>query len=258
MTYATSGLDTVWRKLMASELAGKNVIVTGSAHGIGRAEAELAHQRGAVVVVADTDEGSGRELVGSLQDRAYFVRLDVSREEDWTQLAEWARRELGEIHGLINNAGIYKPGSVLDTSVADFAEQVAVNQIGTFLGMKIVAGLMKEMGGGSIVNTASIVSLRAMPNNLAYSSTKWAVRGMTRVAAYELAPHNIRVNAVLPGFVATRALDADALAAQGGFDRGMSRPADPTEIAEIAVFLLSDRARFVTGSDYLVDGGWAL
>jgi len=241
-----------------TELSGKTVIVTGSSHGIGRAEVELAHARGATVVVADTDEKAGRELVSDLGDRAHFRRLDVSEEKDWTGLVDWTVDTLGAVDGLVNNAGIYRPGMLIETTLEDFQAQVAVNQIGTFLGMKTIGRQMKETGGGSIVNTASIVSVRAMVSNIAYSSTKWAVRGMTRVAAVELGPHHVRVNAVLPGFVDTRALDVKVLAEQGGLDRGMGRPATAAEVAEITVFLLSDRASFVTGSDYLIDGGWTL
>lgn len=241
-----------------NSLSGKTVIVTGAGHGIGRAEAELAYQAGANVLVTDVDETAGEEVAAGMGDRGRFAALDVRSEPQWHAALATALQRFGSVDGLVNNAGIYTPATLLETTVEDFDQQLAVNQRGTFLGVKTVGGHMKDHGGGAIVNTASIVSVRAMKNCIAYSSTKWAVRGITKAAAAELLPYGIRVNAVLPGFVATRALDPKALKEQGGLDSGMGRTAEPAEVAAVTVFLLSDDAGFVTGADYLVDGGWAL
>jgi 3alpha(or 20beta)-hydroxysteroid dehydrogenase len=244
---------------MAS-VQGKTIIVTGAAKGIGREEAELLIASGSQVVFSDVDEANGEAVVKPLGDRAIFLRHNVSSPADWQKVIEATKKRFGKINRLVNNAGIYRPGTLADTTDEVFDSQVAVNQKGTFLGMKFVAEELKAAGGGAIVNTSSICGIRGIKGCIAYNSTKWAVRGLTRTAALELAPFNIRVNAILPGFIDTTmiAVNPPGMNEQATADTPIGRLGQPKDIASLTVFLLSDESSFVTGADFLADGGYTL
>ena len=240
-------------------LEGKTVIVTGAAKGIGRGEAELLAASGAQVVLTDIDEANGATLARSLGEKAIFHRHDVSSAAEWQKVVAEAKKRFGKIDGLINNAGIYRPASIADTTDEIFDSLVAINQKGTFLGIKYVSEEMKGKGG-SIVNTSSICGIRGIPGCIAYNGTKWAIRGITRTAALELAPFNIRVNAVLPGFIETAILSANSaeINEQAAADTPLKRLGQPKDIASLVLYLLSDESSFVTGADFLSDGGYTL
>ena len=240
-------------------IEGKTIIVTGSANGIGRGEAQVLVEFGAQVVLTDLDEAEGVTTAASLGKQALFVRHDVTSAAEWQSVISLAKKHFGKIDGLVNNAGIYRPGSIAETTDEIFDSQVAVNQKGTFLGIKFVSAEMTK-NGGSIVNTSSICGIRGIPGCIAYNGTKWAIRGITRTAAVELAPHKIRVNAVLPGFVDTAILSANPpeMNEQAAFDTPLKRLGQPNDIATLVAYLLSDESSFVTGSDFLVDGGFTL
>ena len=170
-----------------SRLPNKIILITGAARGQGAAEARRFVREGARVVITDILEAQGQELARELGKDAVFLRHDVSSETDWQNAVE-AASAMGGLHGLINNAGIYRPGTLMETDAALFEQHMRINQLGPFLGMKAVVPLMERSGGGAIVNISSIAGLRGSPGAIAYSATKWALRGMTKAAAVDLAP----------------------------------------------------------------------
>ena len=157
-------------------LKGKVILISGGARGQGAAEARLFVTEGARVVIGDVLETEGRQLASELGGAATFVRHDVTQERDW-ETAVNSAEQLGGPHGLVNNAGIYQPRSLMETDTELFERHTRVNQLGCFLGMKTVVQLMEQSGGGSIVNISSVAGLRGSPGAIAYSATKWALRG---------------------------------------------------------------------------------
>jgi 3alpha(or 20beta)-hydroxysteroid dehydrogenase len=246
---------------------GKVAIVTGAARGTGEATARLLAAEGARVVVADRLEEPGRAVAEDLGGAARFQRLDVGDEASWQALVDAAVAEHGSIDVLVNNAGVLLMAALEDTSLAEYERVVRVNQIGPFLGMRAVAPVMKRAGRGSIVNVSSIDGMSAKNGLTAYSASKWAVRGMTRVAAIELGRHGIRVNAVCPEAGSAEmfrpylpeGLDPEVAASfqQRILKTQMKRPLAEKigDIARMIVFLASDEAGSCTGADFLVDGG---
>jgi len=238
---------------------GKVVLISGGARGMGAAEARMLVAEGAKVVVGDLLEAEGRQLAEDLGAGAVFVRQDVTVEADWAS-AVAAAQALGGLHGLVNNAGIYVPGTLPETDAAMFERHMRINQFGCFLGMKAVIDPMERSGGGSIVNISSTVALRAAPNSIAYTATKWALRGMTKAAALELASRGIRVNSVHPGPIDTEMLNVRTR--EQNLQRvqqvPLKRLGTAEEVARLVVFLLSDDAAYMTGSEVAIDGGAAL
>lgn len=241
-------------------LEGRTALVTGGARGIGAAIVRRLHADGANVVITDLLAEEGEALVSRLGTRAMFVRHDVGDEAAWQAAVAAAVERFGALHVLVNNAGVYQPGPVEGTTVEAFEWMVRVNQTGTFLGMKHALAPLKAAGGGSIVNVSSIAGLMGFPGACAYVGTKWAVRGMTRTAAVEFAPHQIRVNSVHPGFIDTPMLagNADEANAAGVEATPLKRVGQPDDIAAAVAYLAGDGASFVTGSELVVDGGYVL
>ena len=245
---------------------GRVALVTGGASGIGAATARLLRQRGARIVVADLNRDLGSALANELGDEAEFVCLDVSIANDWAAGVKFAEDRFGAISVLVNNAGMATVPAPLDqTDEEDFRRIFEVNQLSCFLGMKAVTRSMRRAGSGSIVNISSVAGLKAVAGAIAYVGSKFAVTGMTKVAALDLAGDNIRVNSVHPGLVDTpmvRPGEGSAEAFQPVLDFAMTlpipRPGHPQEIAELISFLASDAASFITGSSYAADGGWTL
>lgn len=237
---------------MAGRVAGKVALISGGASGMGAAHVRRFVEEGAKVVIGDIQEEQGRTLAEELGQAAIFVKLDVSRAEDWANAVEQAERAFGPVTVLVNNAGILTFASIEDLSEADYRRILDVNQVGTFLGMKAVVEPMKRAGGGSIVNISSTGGLHPFPEGTAYVSSKFAVTGMTRVAAMDLGPHNIRVNSVHPGVIRTAMTE--------GFPEPVTQPTgragQPEEVSAMVLFLASDEASFCTGAQYVVDGGY--
>ncbi|HEY4174046.1 MAG TPA: glucose 1-dehydrogenase [Rhodopila sp.] len=242
-----------------NRLAGKIVLISGGARGQGAAEARLFLAEGAKVVIGDVLEAEGQRLAEELGNAAVFVRQDVTREEDWVSAVN-AASGLGGLHGLVNNAGIYQPKTLMETDVALFERHMRINQLGCFLGMKAVVLLMEQSGSGSIVNISSVAGLRGSPGAIAYSATKWALRGMTKAAAVDLAPRRIRVNSVHPG-----PIDTDMLKVRTPEQNQqrlkavpMKRQGTAEEVANLVLFLLSDESGYITGAEVAIDGGATL
>jgi 3alpha(or 20beta)-hydroxysteroid dehydrogenase len=238
---------------------GRVFLVSGGARGLGAAQARALVAAGARVVVADVLDDRAAALAGALGAACASCHLDVTSESDWAQAVAVAEA-LGPLRGLVNNAGVYRPQPLVETSVAEFERHMRVNQLGTFLGMRAVAGALERSGGGSIVNLSSTAGLRAVPNAFAYTGTKWAVRGMTKAAALELVGRNIRVNSVHPGPTDTEMLHVRTPEEnqQRARQIPMQRQGTADEIAGLVLFLLSDASRFMTGAELAMDGGAAL
>lgn len=242
---------------MSGRLDGKVAIVTGAARGMGAAEAALFVEEGAYVFLSDVNDDEAGALAESLGERAEYVRHDVGDEASWTELVERAERTRGSVDVLVNNAGISRAGTLEELEWDDFDLMVRVNQRGVLLGMRAVVGGMRRAGGGSIVNVASAAALRGEPDLIAYTGTKFAVRGMTQVAAAELAPDKIRVNVVHPGCIDTPMHQQNSAERQEWLVNRipLKRFGDSREVAEMALFLGSDASSYITGSDFSVDGG---
>ncbi|MCY1430973.1 3-alpha-(or 20-beta)-hydroxysteroid dehydrogenase [compost metagenome] len=240
-------------------LANKIAIITGGARGMGAETARLFVAEGAHVVIADLLEQEGEALAAELGEAASFQRLDVSCEENWQNVVRATVERHGRIDVLVNNAAVLVFGAIEQLSKAEFERALSINLTGTFLGIHSVAPLMREQGRGSIVNISSVDGLRGVNALAAYVSSKWGVRGLTKVAALELGPHGVRVNSVHPGGVDTlmsnpTGASRDQLASQYR-TVSQQRVGAPEEIARATLFLASDEASYCNGSELSVDGG---
>lgn len=243
------------------DLTGKVAIITGGASGIGAATARMFHELGASVTIGDIGVDAAQELASDLGDKVLVSRLDVTQPADWERAIEETEAAFGPVNVLVNNAGHpghWKP--VAELSLEEYRLVCAINQEGPFLGMKLVLPSMIRAGGGSIVNNSSGYGLVGAANNMDYCASKFAVTGMTKAAAIEYAPLNIRVNSVHAGVVLTPMVtrtmeqlgsDADIFISRMPLNCG----AAPSEIASVFAFLASDAASFVTGAALPVDGG---
>jgi len=240
------------------DFTGSVVVITGAAQGQGAAEAREFSSRGATVVILDVRDDIGETLALELNvdgHQAEYRHLDVTDEQAWADLAEHLSTRYGRLDALVNNAGIAFRYGLMETTAADFVRVFAVNLEGPFLGIKALAPLMRDSGGGAMVNIGSAAGMTGH-FSAAYSSSKWGLRGLTKVAAMEFAPWRIRVNAVHPGIVNTALVPGDTR-----FPDAMlaHTPAgwvsEPAEVAGVVTFLCSPAAAYITGADIPVDGG---
>lgn len=235
---------------------GKVAIVTGGARGMGAADAALLIAEGASVIITDVLADEGEALAEQLGSRCRFLPHDVSLAADWERVVADAEAAFGTVSVLVNNAGISFMGSLESQSEEKFRRVFEVNQLSVFLGMKAVLPSMRRAGGGSIVNISSIAGLIGVPGAIGYSASKWAVTGMTKVAALELASSGIRVNSIHPGSIRTPMTSR----ATEDFVSGLPMPrfGEPQEVAQMVLFLASDESSYCTGGQYAVDGGWSI
>ncbi|KGR85511.1 glucose 1-dehydrogenase [Lysinibacillus odysseyi] len=239
-----------------SRLAGKVAIITGAAQGMGAAHAKLFIEQGAKVVLTDLNEEKGQAFAAELGENALFVKQNVASEEDWATVIAKAEEAFGPVNVLVNNAGITMAKNILDITVEEYRRIVEINQVSVFLGMKTVAPSMMKAGGGSIVNISSMNGL--VGGAVGYTDTKFAVRGMTKAAALNLAPMGIRVNSVHPGVIATPMIvQEDTKAAVEEFSKSipLKRLAQSEEVSKMVLFLASDDSSYSTGSEFVIDGG---
>jgi len=245
---------------MTGRLQDKVAIVTGGARGMGAATSRLFAREGAQVVIADVLEQDGAALAEELGDRAMFHRLDVSDEAGWTALVEAVTARHGRIDSLVNNAAIVVFAPIVALSVEQIDRVLGINVKGAMLGLKHVGGHMCAAGRGAIVNISSLDGMRGANSLSLYSSSKWAVRGLTKTAALEFGHLGVRVNSVHPGGVNTVMGNPQGLEGADknvGYERvPLQRIGEPEEIAAASLFLCSDEASYITGAELTVDGGW--
>ncbi len=249
------------------QLDGRVALISGAARGQGEAEARAFVAEGASVVAGDVLDDLGEQVSESLGRRCRYVHLDVTSEQDWHVAVEIAVSGFGKLDALVNNAGILRFFPIKSCSLDDYMEVVRVNQVGVLLGMTAAVGALESAGGGTIVNISSVNGLVGLAGTVAYTSSKFAVRGMTKVAAIELGPLGIRVNSIHPGGVDTPMVSPASLADLTGqaiemrttsspYKRlPLGRIGRPDEIARLAVFLTSDDSSYCTGAEFLADGG---
>ncbi len=239
--------------MATGSLEGKIAIITGAARGQGRAEAELFAREGATVVLADVRDVLGEEAAAAIGGEASYQRLDVTSEDDWARVVDDTVAAHGTVDVLVNNAAIFHRRALEDETVAAMTGTWQVNLLGPFLGMRTVADPMRAGGGGSIVNVSSAAGLTGFAWQAAYGSSKWALRGITKIAAVELGSAGIRVNSVHPGVVDTEMIAG--LGADRFTGAPLARASSPDEIARVVGFLASDAASYLTGAEVAVDGG---
>jgi 3alpha(or 20beta)-hydroxysteroid dehydrogenase len=241
------------------DLSGRIAVVTGagSRAGQGAAEARALAAHGAFVLVADLPSSDGEAVAEDIGSSASFQSLDVTAVDEWVDLRRRVEREFGRVDVLVNNAGIWLAKGLLETNPDEYDRVVAVNQRGVFLGMSTLAPLMVQRGSGSIVNTSSTAGLKGGGMPHAYAASKWAVRGMSRAAAAELAPHGVRVNVIFPGFVATPMIEGgSAVLDELAKLVPLGRVAQPEEIAQVVLFLASDASAYVSGAEIAIDAAF--
>ncbi len=231
-------------------LEGKVAIITGGARGMGAAEGRLFAAEGATVYLTDVLVDPG-ELTAK-EAGATFIEHDVTQADQWTAVVNQVLSDTGRIDVLVNNAGIFRWAALTETTPEVWNQVLAVNQTGVFLGMRAVAPAMIAQQGGSIVNISSVAGLEGAGPCFAYGATKWAVRGMTKSAAQQLAPFGIRVNSIHPGLIETP-MTADFPDMSARIPLGHSTP--PETVALQALWLASDESAYSTGAEFIVDGG---
>lgn len=245
-------------------LDDKIIVVTGAARGLGETDARLLAHEGARLILTDIDEAAGTKVALEIGDRARFLRQDVSQESEWRMLIDVVLSEHGRLDGLVNNAGVVEAATPETTTEAQYRKIMAVSADGTFFGCKHAIGAMRQSGGGSIVNMASLAAIRGQWRYAAYCAAKGAVEALTRAVAVYCREHalNIRCNALHPsGFdtpmVRKAVSDARASAMPGanavGNDLG-----DPLDVARAVLFLLSDESRFINGVSLSIDNAQAV
>ena len=238
-----------------NRLDGKVALITGGARGQGAAEAELFVEAGAQVIITDLLDDEGQATADRLGAACDFMHHDVASEDEWKSVVDSVVERHGRLDVLVNNAGIFKVAGLSETSTEMWQQMLAVNQTGVFLGMRTAAPAMKANGVGSIINISSIAGLKSAGLAHAYSATKWAVRGMSKSAAVELAPHGVRVNSVHPGIIETAMLhEFGELRPAIEQNIPMGRTAEADEVAKLVLFLASDDSSYCTGHEFVVDG----
>ena len=246
-------------------LVGKVAFISGGARGMGASEAQLFVEEGAKVVISDVLDAEGEKTTKRLSPDGSvcrFVHHDVTSEQGWRDAIDFTIAAFGQVDILVNNAGIFERGTVLDTSLEAYRRTIDINQVGVFLGMASVAPHMTARKTGSIINISSVAGLDGTPGFLAYGASKWAVRGMTRGVAKELAPFGVRVNSIHPGIIDTPMLQTFDEAGEGVREMVRTRiplgfEAEPIHVARLALYLASDDSAYSTGSEFKVDGGWS-
>jgi len=243
---------------MAGDLEGKVALISGGARGMGAEEARLFISEGGRVVIGDVLDEEGEKIATALGDAALYIHLDVTSERDWQTAVAKAEEYFGQLDVLVNNAGILRFGMLEQMELEEYELVIRINQTGVFLGMKSAAPALRRAGGGSIVNISSLAGIKGIGGALAYTASKFAVRGMTKAAAIELGSAGIRVNSVHPGGIdtpMTTPFDASSDPNEEQYSYPIPRVGRPDEVAQLVLWLASDKSSYSTGSEFIIDGG---
>lgn len=246
---------------MAGRLSGKSALISGGASGLGEAQAILYAREGASVLIGDVQAEKGHAVVAAIESEggtAAFIHLDVSDADNWGKAVADAVARFGKLTTLVNNAGIFHPGGIVDETQQGWDRMIAINQTAVFLGMKAAAPALLAPGNAAIVNISSLYGLIGSPNAISYHASKAAVRVMGKAGALEFAKQGIRVNTIFPGQIKTPILgditpEQDA-AIKASIPMGIV--GDPMDIAYASLYLASDEAKYVSGAELWVDGAW--
>lgn len=231
---------------------GKVVLISGGARGMGAEHARALTAEGASVVIGDILDDEGQALADELGDAVRYVHLDVTHPDDWAAAVSAAVDGYGSLTGLVNNAGIVNGSSLQKFRLDKWQQIIDVNLTGTFLGMQAAADPMIAAGGGSIINVSSVEGLQGSPWAHGYVASKWAVRGLAKAVALELAPQNVRVNSIHPGLIRTPMTESIP---DGMVKIPLGRSASTAEVSTFVVFLISDESSYSTGAEFVMDGG---
>ena len=243
------------------KLDGQVALISGGSRGQGEQQARLFAREGAAVAIGDVLEEDGNRVAESINDtggQAMFRQLDVTDQSSWAEMVGDATEQFGRLNILLNNAGILRNGSIEDMTEQEYLEVIQINQVGVWLGIRAAIQPMKEAGGGCIINTSSTAGLEGYPDSSAYVASKFAVRGLTKVAALELAAYNIRVNSVHPGPIDTPMTAPPDIPRRADGEIGVNiaipRFGRADEVARMMLFIAAD-ATYSTGSEFVIDGG---
>ncbi|WP_353713607.1 SDR family NAD(P)-dependent oxidoreductase [Arthrobacter sp. K5] len=243
------------------DFRGRVALITGAARGQGLVTAEHMLSLGARVVLTDIDTEEGQQAAANLGDGATYLTLDVSDAGAWAECVATATSTFQEAPTiLINNAALYRPARVEEVSSEDFMSHIGVNLHGPLLGIQALLPAMTAAGTGSVVNVSSVAGIGGFEGIVAYTASKWGLRGLTKACAKELGPRGIRVNSVIPGLIETRMASLNSAATNAAYvaESPLRRIGQPIEVAAASAFLASESASFITGAEIVVDGGLTL
>ncbi|MEV2225547.1 glucose 1-dehydrogenase [Nocardia vinacea] len=233
-------------------LTGKVALISGGARGMGAAHARALVAEDARVVLGDILDEEGAALAKELGDNAAYVHLDVREKQQWQDAVAEAVQRFGSLNVLVNNAGIVNGNLLVDFELSEWQKIIDINLTGTFLGMQTATPAMIEAGGGSVINISSVEGMRGSPGLHGYTATKFAVRGLTKSTALELAQYGIRVNSIHPGLIRTPMTDGIP---EDFLQIPLGRAADPSEVSALVTYLASDESSYSTGAEFVIDGG---
>lgn len=245
---------------MAGRLTGRIALITGAAGGMGASHARAFVAEGAAVVLGDIADDAGERLAAELGERAAFVHLDVTRADDWATAVETAVERFGGLNVLVNNAGLLDGGPLGVYTEKQWERVLSVNLTGPFLGLSAARDALVDSRPASVINISSAAGMQGVAGMHAYTASKFGVRGLTKSAALELAPHGVRVNSVHPGGIMTPMIGAPV--AEPGAAPAVDRSANPLarlglpeEVTSLVVFLASEESSYCNGSEFVADGG---